>query len=218
MRCPWVATWVTERECFNWPGECKIVYRSGFANVNIVFLICPMFIIKRPIQIKLFRIHLVSIIKCVTCQARFWINYWHSWMDKQRQHSLRYLPDLTQQYFSSTSAVFLSRNVTYANYSGRKAPSHKMDSVCFLWFFWFANFALWTLSSRHFAVCSSHVIPVNWNKCLRATASATAELLSILLFASCGHVEHQPCLPISAQKAESGQPWELNCIPEIIAR
>ena len=40
-------------------------------------------------------------------------------MGEQRQHSLRYLPDLTQQYFDSTSVVFLSRNVAYANYSGR---------------------------------------------------------------------------------------------------
>ena len=31
-------------------------------------------------------------------------------------------------------------------------------------------------------------------------------LLSILLFASCDH------------ESQSGQPWELNCIPEIIAR
>ena len=41
-------------------------------------------------------------------------------MDKQRQHSWRYLPDLTQQYFNSTSAVFLLlSNVAYANYLGR---------------------------------------------------------------------------------------------------
>ena len=103
-----VAARVTERECFCWPEECEIVCRSGFANVNIVFLICLMFIFERPIQITLFRIHLVSVIKCVTCQVRFWINYWRAWMDKRRQHSLRYLPDLTQQYFNSASAVFLS--------------------------------------------------------------------------------------------------------------
>ena len=87
-------------ECFYWPEECETVCRSSFANENIVFLICLMFIFERPIQISLFRIHLVSVIKCVTCQVRFWINYWRAWMDKQRQHSLRYLPDFTQQYFS----------------------------------------------------------------------------------------------------------------------
>ena len=100
-----VAARVTERECFYWPEECEIVCRSGFANVDIVFLICLMFIFERPIQITLFRIHLVSVIKCVTCQVRFWINYWRVWLDKQRQHSLRYLPDFTQQYFSSISAA-----------------------------------------------------------------------------------------------------------------
>ena len=81
--------------------------------------------------------------------SSFWINYWRAWMEKQRQHSLQHLPDLTQQYFSCILAVFLSRNVAHANYSDRKAPSHKMDSVCFLSFFWFADFALWTLGSRH---------------------------------------------------------------------
>ena len=72
--------------------------------------------------------------------SSFWINYWRAWMEKQRQHSLQYYLILT----SSISAVFLSRNVAYANYSGRKAPSHKMDSVCFFvfFFFWFADFAL----------------------------------------------------------------------------
>ena len=116
--CDWcdvrVTAQVTERECFYWHEECEIVCRSGFANVNIVFLICLMFIFERPIQITLFRIHLVSVIKCVTCQVRFWINYWRAWMDKQRQHSLRYLPDFTQQhlYFSSISVAW---NVAYTN-------------------------------------------------------------------------------------------------------
>ena len=79
---------VSKRECFCWPKQGEIVCRSGFTNVNIVFLICLMFIFERPIQMTLFRIHLVSVIKCVTCQVRFWINYWRAWMDK---HSLRYL-------------------------------------------------------------------------------------------------------------------------------
>ena len=76
-----VAAHVTERECFYWPEEYEIVCRFGFVNVNIVFLICLMFIFERPIQISLFRIHLVSVIKCVTCQVGFWINYWRAWMD-----------------------------------------------------------------------------------------------------------------------------------------
>ena len=79
----------TERECFYRPEKCEIVCRCGFANVNIVFLICLMFIFERSIQMALFRIHLVSVIKCVTCQVRFWINNWRASMDKQRQHSLR---------------------------------------------------------------------------------------------------------------------------------
>ena len=48
-----VAARVTERECFCLSEECEIVCRSGFANVNIVFLICLMFIFERPIQITL---------------------------------------------------------------------------------------------------------------------------------------------------------------------
>ena len=106
-----VAARVTERECFCWPEECEIVCRSGFANVNIVFLICLMFIFERPIQITLFRIHLVSVIKCVTCHVRFCLNYWRAWMDKRQQHSLGYLPSsiypavFTQQYFSSISVA-----------------------------------------------------------------------------------------------------------------
>ena len=84
-----------EKYCVQWSGfvreprvSCttrinEIVCRSGFANVNIRFLICLMFIFERPIQITLFRIHLVSAIKFVnTCQVRFWINYWRAWMDK----------------------------------------------------------------------------------------------------------------------------------------
>ena len=102
----WVAARVTERECFCWPEECEIVCCSGFVNVTIVFLICLMFIFeRRPIQITLCQIHLVSVIKCVnTCQVCFWINYWRAWMDKQWQHSW-YLPDFTQQYFSCISVT-----------------------------------------------------------------------------------------------------------------
>ena len=106
--------------------SCEIVCRSDFANVNIVFLICLMFIFERPIQITLFRIHLVSVLKICYLLSPF--------MDKQRQHSLRYLPDLTQQYFNSTSAVFLSCNVAYANYLGRKAPSGLGVVFVFLFF------------------------------------------------------------------------------------
>ena len=89
---------VTERECFRWPEEYEIVCRSSFAKVNIVFLIWLMFIFEGSIQI--FRINLVSVIKCVTCQVRFWINYW---LDKREQHSLFtwFYPAVFQQYFSS---------------------------------------------------------------------------------------------------------------------
>ena len=95
-----VAIRVTERECFYWPEECKIVCRSGFANVNSVFLICLMFIFDGPIQITLFRIRLVSVIKCVTGQVHFWINKkknGHSllglaWKSAQRRIYFNYLP------------------------------------------------------------------------------------------------------------------------------
>ena len=85
--------------CFYWTEECEPVSSSGFTNVNILFLICLMFIFKRRIQILLFRIHLVSITKCVTCQVSFWINYWRVWIDKQPKHSLRY-PAVFQKYLS----------------------------------------------------------------------------------------------------------------------
>ena len=49
-------------------------------DYNIVFLICLMFTFERPIQITLFQIHLVSVIRCVTCQVRFSINYWRVWL------------------------------------------------------------------------------------------------------------------------------------------
>ena len=35
--------------------KCEFVFRSGFVNANIVFLVCLMFIFERPIQIKLFQ-------------------------------------------------------------------------------------------------------------------------------------------------------------------
>ena len=72
----WV-TWVTLCECFNWPEECEIVCRSSFANINIVFPICLMFIFERPIQITLFRIHLISVIKprvaSIECSWEMWL-------------------------------------------------------------------------------------------------------------------------------------------------
>ena len=65
-------------ECFYWPEECETVCCSSFANENIVFLICLMFIFECPIQISLFRIHLVSVIKCYLpspiTDAHEWIN------------------------------------------------------------------------------------------------------------------------------------------------
>ena len=58
----WVAARVIARGCFYWPENCEIICRSGFANVDIVFLICLMLIFERPIQITPFRHHLVSVI------------------------------------------------------------------------------------------------------------------------------------------------------------
>ena len=95
-------------ECFYyWPEECEIVCRSGFANVNIVFLICLMFIFQCPIQITLFQIHLVSVIKFVTCQVHYWISYWCAWMDKQRQHSLWSISTVLQQYLCCVMSLML---------------------------------------------------------------------------------------------------------------
>ena len=51
-----------------------------------------------------------------TCQVRFWINYWRAWMDKRRQHSLRYLPDFTQQYLSSISVAQNAAEVILISY------------------------------------------------------------------------------------------------------
>ena len=79
-----VAARVTQRECFYWPEECEIVCRSSFANVNIVFLICLIFIFERPIQILLFRIHLVSVSKVCYLPSPFLdklLTHIHEWIN-----------------------------------------------------------------------------------------------------------------------------------------
>ena len=67
-------------------------------------------------------------------------------------------------------------------------------------------------SNAEFNAKSTFMLRSSWVPNIVKEELLSGTLLSILLVASCDH-EHQPCL-----LAESGQPWELNCIPEIIAR
>ena len=124
-----VAVRVTERECSNWPEECEIV-------------ICLMF--ELPIQISLFRIHFVSwLIKCGTCQARFWINYWRAWLDNGDNTRC----DIYLILPSSISAAVLQAEGYYANCSGQ-------GSVCLLFCLFCLFFVfLFGLPILHFGRC-----------------------------------------------------------------
>ena len=134
-RCPSHWTWVLQ---LTWRvRNCLPLQLCEY--IDIVFLICLMFIFELPIQLSLFRIHFVSlVIKCVTCQLRFWINYWRAWMDNGDNTRC----DIYLILPSSISAV-LQAEEAYTNCSG---PGSVCLFVCCcllsLFFVFFASLPL----------------------------------------------------------------------------